>query len=64
MNGSWMTTYEIASKRHHTKLGENHLTDNGLCILQGFVQMERQDAMDAAAAEIQSRFLREIFSGD
>lgn len=61
MNGTWNTVYEIASKRHHTKRGENHLTDNELCILQGFVQMEMQEAAEAAAAEIQRRFIRELF---
>lgn len=53
----WMTMYEIASKRHHTKLGENHLSENGLCILQGFVYAEKQMAMEAAVGEIVLTFV-------
>lgn len=52
--------YEIASKRHHTKRGNNHLTENGLLILQGFVFLERQEAVEAAADEIRQRFLLDL----
>lgn len=52
MNGSWATVWDIAGKRHMTKLGEDHLTEHAHEVLQGFVISEAQDAMTNALGGI------------
>lgn len=48
MNGSWQMVYDIAARRHETKMGEGHMTPHGLTVLQIFYLLEAQSAMVAA----------------
>lgn len=45
MSGTWQTVWEIAGKRHMTKMGENHLSEHAHEVLQQFVVNEAQEVM-------------------
>ena len=40
MNSGWSTLYEIASKRHSTNNGKDHLTKNAFKVLEDFMLEE------------------------
>lgn len=48
MNGAWMTVWEIAGKRHGTKMGEGHLSERAHSVLEDFVMLEAQQTMSQA----------------
>lgn len=52
MNGHWNAVYEISARRHETNMGEHHLTEHGLSILQAFAQFEAEAAMRDAIGEL------------
>lgn len=48
MSGPWSTVWDIAGKRHNTKMGEDHMSSHAHEVLQGFMIAEAQDAMTNA----------------
>lgn len=48
MKGHWATVWEIASNRHQTNIGEDHLTDHAREVLHRFMVEEAQNAMSQA----------------
>lgn len=44
----WGVVWEIAGRRHGTKIGEGHLTEHAHEVLQAFVMAEAQEAMQNA----------------
>lgn len=45
MNSGWSTLYEIASKRHSTNNGKDHLTKNSFKVLEDFMLEEVNHAI-------------------
>lgn len=48
MTGGWLTVWEIASRRHGTKMGADTLTPHGYAVLEAFALREQQEAMSQA----------------
>jgi hypothetical protein len=58
MSGSWQTVYEIASRRHATKRGEDHMTKHAVEVLQLLTVAEAQAALYEANMFVASMFKR------